>query len=234
MSEIGRGVGARASSGRLRLGLWLGLLSLVAGCTVPAPTVRQGLDYGFRTPEQTFRAWRTAVQGDLLVEEYKSLSKSWRAKNGGVSLFAYSEARDQVMERYPQLRWALYRAKDPEVIARGERMAILQSRVPGPLWFEDRWLVVRLVREGFWDVWVDADPYQPSDGKTVEDIVDSRNLYFSDERGTPLLYGIVQVKQDGTKWPGDVGLLQVGWEWKIDDFQILEAPLEPNDPVPGM
>jgi hypothetical protein len=221
----------RASAG----GAWLASLLLIAGCQVPAPTVRQGLDYGFRTPEQTFRSWRTAVQGDLLVEEYKTLSKSWRSRNGGTSLFTYSEARDTVLERYPQLRWALYRAKEPEVLARGERVALLQSRVPGPLWFADKWLVVQLVREGFWDVWVDSDPYQAIDGRTVADIVDSRNLYFSDknEARKPLLYGIVEVKPDDAKWPDDVGLLQVGWEWKIDDFQLLDDPLEPEDPLPG-
>lgn len=230
-------IGRRAAAGPRRRplagGPWLGLLLLLAGCNVPAPTVRQGLDYGFRTPEQTFRSWRTAVQGDLLVEEYKTLSKSWRARNGGTSLFTYSEARDTVLERYPQLRWALYRAKEPEVLARGERVALLQSRVPGPLWFGDKWLVVQLVREGFWDVWVDSDPYQPIDGRTVRDIVDSQNLYFSDKQGTPLLYGIVQVQPDDAKWPAEVGLLQVGWEWKIDDFQLLDEPMAPEDPLPG-
>jgi hypothetical protein len=230
-------IGRRAASSRRRRpssrGRCLALLLLLAGCKVPEPTVRQGLDYGFRTPEQTFRSWRTAVQGDLLVEEYKTLSKSWRARNGGTSLFTYSEARDTVLERYPQLRWALYRAKEPEVLARGERVALLQSRVPGPLWFDDKWLVVQLVREGFWDVWVDSDPYQPTYGRTVPDIVDSRNLYFSDKQGPPLLYGIVEVERDETKWPDDVDLLQVGWEWKIDDFQLLDAPMAPEDPLPG-
>jgi hypothetical protein len=231
--SIGPPIAARPRRRPLVKGLRLGLLLLVAGCQVPEPTVRQGLDYGFRTPEQTFRSWRTAVQGDLLVEEYKTLSKSWRARNGGTSLFTYSEARDTVLERYPQLRWALYRAKEPEVLARGERVALLQSRVPGPLWFDDKWLVVQLVREGFWDVWVDSDPYQPIDGRTVSDIVDSRNLYFSDQQGTPLLYGIVQVKPEDAEWPDDVGLLQVGWEWKIDEFQLLDEPMKPEDSLPS-
>ncbi|MEZ6013689.1 MAG: hypothetical protein R3F49_01130 [Planctomycetota bacterium] len=229
------GLGRRASNPwSRRLGLGLGLIVLLVGCTVPAPTVRQGLDYGFRTPEQTFRSWRTAVQGDLLVEEYKTLSKGWRAKNGGASLFAYSEARDTVLEKYPQLRWLLYRAKEPEVVARGERMVLLQSRVPGPLWFSDHWLVVRVVRQGYWDLWVDSDPYQPTYGKQVDDIVDSQNLYYSEKSGTPLLYGIVEVKPKAASWPDDVSLLEVGWEWKIDDFQIVDAPLDAGDMPPGM
>lgn len=230
---IGRRAAVRHRRRASAVGPCLVLLLLLAGCKVPAPTVRQGLDYGFRTPEQTFRSWRTAVQGDLLVEEYKTLSKSWRARNGGTSLFTYSEARDTVLERYPQLRWALYRAKEPEVLARGERVALLQSRVPGPLWFGDKWLVVQLVREGFWDVWVESEPYQPIDGRTVPDIVDSQNLYFSDKQGTPLLYGIVQVDPDDAKWPDEAGLLQVGWEWKIDDFQLLDEPMSPDDPLPA-
>jgi len=198
--------------------------------------VRQGLDYGFRTPEQTFRSWRTAVQGDLLVEEYKTLSKGWKARNGGVSLFNYSEARDSVLEETPQLRWALYRAKEPEVIARGERAVVLQSRVPGPLWFGDRWLVVHLVREGYWEVWLDSDPLQPRFGFVVPDVVESNHLYyhFDEKSKRPLLYGIVEVEKDAAKWPHDVSLLQVGWEWKIDNFELLEAPLDANEPAPGM
>jgi len=212
----------------------LGLLLTLAGCRIPEPTVRQGLDYGFRTPEQAFRSWRTAVQGDLLVEEYKTLSKGWRARNGNVSLFDYSEARDAILERYPQLRWALYRAKDPEVLARGERVALLQSRVPGPLWFQDRWLVVRLVRDGFWDAWLDTDPYQPSTGQPVRELVDSGTLTYS--RKERALYARAKLDAEAEelgRWPDDVSLLQVGWEWKIDDFQLLEAPLSPDDPLPG-
>ena len=123
---------------------------------------------------------------------------------------------------------------DPQVAdeRRVQRVALLQSRVPGPLWFDDKWLVVQLVREGFWDVWVDSEPYQPIDGRIVEDVLDSRNLYFSDEQGAPLLYGIVQVKPKDAAWPEDVSLLQVGWEWKVDDFQLLDDPMEPEDALP--
>lgn len=228
-----------------RLGTWpralaLGLLCTLVGCKVPAPSVRQGLDYGFRTPEQTFRSWRTAVQGDLLVEEYKTLSKGWKARNGGVSLFTYSEARDVVLEAIPQLRWLLYRAKEPEVLARGEQVVILQSRIPGPLWFSDSWLVVRLVREGFWDLWVDQSPLQPIDGRVVQDLVGSHNLHYN-PKDSPLLYALIDFDRAQWQFPGsedvrlpdDIGLLQVGWEWKIDAFDVLDAPLDPNQPVPN-
>ena len=50
----------------------------LAGCSVPTPTASQGLDYGFRTPKQAFRSFRTSVQGELLAEEYRCFSSLWR------------------------------------------------------------------------------------------------------------------------------------------------------------
>lgn len=195
---------------------------------MPAPTVLQGLEFGFRTPVQTFRSWRTAVQGNLLAEEYRSLSKGFRQ---GMSLFDYSEARDALLEETPHLRWALYRAKEPEALAIAEKegVAYLQSRIPGPLWFKDQWLFVRLVRQGYWDVWVEGEDPQ---GRMVPDIIASYNLQYDEK--SQFLYGVAKLDPKDGKWPDDVQQFQVGWEWKIDDFKLLDEPLSAADVATGV
>src|SRR5688572_22097034 len=89
---------------------FISVLALLASCRVPPPTIEQVLRLGYLTPEQAYESWRTAIQGNLLVEEYRSLSKDWRKRNGdgvvGVSLFTYSEARDSYLEQYPLARLA--------------------------------------------------------------------------------------------------------------------------------
>jgi len=213
------------------------VLALSASCRVPPPTLDQVLRLGYLTPEQAYESWRTAVQGELLVEEYGSLSKGWRQRNGngdsrgGVSLFAYSEVRDWYLEQYPLARLAFRRAEPPQWIARSADEAILQARIPMPLWYADHWLVVRLVREGFTAVHVADQPEKAMYGARDIDLLEREVLSATLDGDRTTLDARIQVPavtDDGTEWPNDVVLLQVGWEWKIDHFEVLPEPIAPE------
>jgi hypothetical protein len=228
---------SRAPSGPHRRGLRalgtivavLGLVGLAAGCRVPAPTVRQGLDYGFRTPKQAFGSWRTAVQGNLLVEEYRCFSRHWRATNR-VTLLDYGEARDQILEEYPQLRWAVYSARDPEELVRNERAAILVSKIPGPLWFEDRFLLVKLRRQAFWELSVEDSPLRPEFGGQIDQDPFRAGLYYFDE-SSDRFFVIIDEFSENTDLPDAevIHLAAAGWEWKIDSFTILAKDELPEE-----
>lgn len=201
---------------------FLGLVGLAAGCRVPSPTVRQGLDYGFRTPKQAFESWRTAVQGNLLAEEYGCFSRRWRAENGGVTLQMYGEVRDRLLDEYPQLRWAVYQAEAPEEYGRTERGSLLVSKVPAPLFFKDRYLIVQLRKQGFWELSVEETPRQPEFRDEVSDPIDSQLFYYDDS--SDRFFVIVPGFSDETDLAGAeaIHLATAGWEWKIDQFEIVD------------
>ncbi|MEM9801326.1 MAG: hypothetical protein AAGA20_13445 [Planctomycetota bacterium] len=203
------------------------------GCTVPPPEVQQGLDYGFRTPKQAFESWRTAVQGDLLDREYRCFSSDWRQRNGSggrpVTLNTYALARDQVLEEYPYLRWAVYRAESPEEFGRTDDAALLVSRVPGPFWASDRYLLVRLRKQGFWELTVESAPDTPF-GDHVSDPVADQVFYF--DESTSRFFVIIETSEQvpGLDSAEPVDLATAGWEWKIDDFTIVD---ELPEDLPG-
>lgn len=211
---LGKGILSKGTLG-------VALLALSAACAVPPPTVKQGLEYGFRTPKQAFESWRTAVQGDLLVEEFRCFSRRWRARNG-VTLLTYGEARDQVLTEVPRLRWALYRADAPEYLDRRERSAMLVARVPGPLWVDDQYLLVTMRRQGFWELSVEDTPLEPEFGDQVEDPFRSR-LLWHDEAGDRFFVIVddFEARTDGAD-PSSIHLAAAGWEWKIDDFTVVD------------
>ena len=204
----------------------LGLLGLTVGCKVPSPTVQQGLDYGFRTPKQAFESWRTAVQGDLLAEEYGCFTRLWKAKHGGVSLMAYAEARDQIAEEYPHLQWAIYKAEAPEEHVRTETDSLLVARIPGPLWVKDRYLYVRMRRQGFWELSAEDLPLEPFAGDEVPDPVRA-GIFYADEKGDRF-FAIINDFEDQTRSASmdSINLVRAGWEWKILDFKILDEPVD--------
>mgnify|MGYP006932671212 CR=1 FL=1 len=201
----------------------LGLLvvGLTTACRVPPPTVQQGLEFGFRTPKQAFESWRTAVQGDLLVEEYRCFSRRWRARNG-VTLLKYGEARDELLSEVPKLRWALYRADAAEFLDRQERSALLVARVPGPLWVNDQYLLVTLRRQGFWELSVEDTPLEPEFGDQVEDPFRSQ-LFWFDKEGDRFFVIVDEfgARTEGAD-PDSIHLVAAGWEWKIDDFTVVD------------
>lgn len=211
------------------MGLTLGLAGLGAtGCRVPPPTVSQGLEYGFRTPKQAFHAFRTAVQGELLAEEYRCFSRGWRRRNGVTSLLRYGELRDELMARIPHLRWALYRAQEPELLSQSPGYAAVQARIPGPLWVKDRYLAVRFKREGYWEAFDESTPEVAASGDEVEDPWESGLLGYVER------YDSFRVTIDEfselTENTAPAAILEVraGWQWKIDNIEIFDEPFTPR------
>ncbi len=205
------------------------LMGTTASCTVPAPTVQQGLRYGFNTPEQALESFRTAVQGNLLDEEFRCFSRQWKATTKVRSINYYSEVRDEIMDEIPQLRWALYRAEEPEVIRQWTRDALLQCRIPGPLWTKDRWLIFRMHREGYWDAWTEQTPEKPTEGNTFPDPFDAGVLQYVDR------YDVFRVNIDafseetGDTAPEAIIAVRGGWQWKILDFAVQDSPTTPEE-----
>ncbi len=227
MSQRKRGSGrAMGTPGGKTAGALLAL-GLAVGCRVPPPTVAQGLNYGFNSPEQALASFRTAFQGNLLDEEFRCFSIVWKDKNVG-SINYYSEARDELMRRVPKLRWALHRAEDPEVIARWDQDALLQCRIPGPLWFKDRYLVFRMHREGFWKGWTEASPDKPTEGNTMPDPIAANVLeYVEHDDRFRLNVDEFSYWTDDTA-PEAITALQGGWQWKIQDLNVYDEPISPE------
>lgn len=197
----------------------------LAGCSVPTPTASQGLDYGFRTPKQAFRSFRTAVQGELLAEEYRCFSSLWRRQNGVTSLLRYGEARDELIERIPQLRWAVYRAEDPELLMLRPPWAVVQARIPGPLWFKDRYLAVRLYRQGYWEAFDEQNPDVAASGDTVSDPWKSGLFGYVDRYDSFRITvdGFSEFTEDTS--PEAILEMRAGYEWKIFKVEIFDEPL---------
>ena len=82
-------------------------------------------------PPRAFQSFRTAVQEELLAEEYRCFSSLWRRQNGVTSLLRCERAMSS--SAHPQLRWAVYRAETPAPDAQ-TALAVVR-RALGPLWF---------------------------------------------------------------------------------------------------
>ncbi len=228
MSRRKRGMERASRAPWRRLASTALVLGLAAGCRVPAPTLQQGLDYGFNSPQQTLASFRTAVQGNLLDEEFRCFSRAWKNRTNVKSINYYSEVRDELMSRVPQLRWALYRAEDPEVLAQWDRVALLQCRIPGPFWIRDRYLVFRMQREGYWKAWTESTPGKASEGNTVSDPVEAGVLEYEER------YDVVRVNVDDFSYETEdtafeaILAVQGGWHWKIEDFNVYDEPTNPE------
>ena len=165
----------------------------------------------------------------MLAEEYRCFSRRWRATNGGVTLLKYGEARDQILEQYPHLQWAVHQAEPPEELDRTERKSLLVSRIPGPLWVKDRYLVVRMFKQGFYDLWVEDPPLQPEYGDQVDDLFSSQ-LYYYDEDMDRLFVIVSDFSAEtGLANADSIALVAAGWEWKIEDFGIFTEDELPTD-----
>ncbi|MEM1449816.1 MAG: hypothetical protein AAF957_02160 [Planctomycetota bacterium] len=146
-----------------------------------------------------------------------------------MTLLKYGEARDQILEQYPHLQWAVHQAEPPEELDRTERKSLLVSRIPGPLWVKDRYLVVRMFKQGFYDLWVEDPPLQPEYGDQVDDLFSSQ-LYYYDEDMDRLFVIVSDFSAEtGLANADSIALVAAGWEWKIEDFGIFTEDELPTD-----
>ena len=199
--------------------LGIGLLWSSGGCCVPPPDTRQAVEYGFQTPEQAFESFRTAVQGELFEYEYRCFSSSWKKRNGVGSLLLYLEVRDQLMAENPFLKKGIYDAKVLSADRPAPDRALIEAESHG------RRLVVRLVRQEFWEIRVEGELLADDEVRDLlgEEIVVLQEV--SVDSGRYVLWGYVPIDDPGLAKV--FSLVSFGREWKIDYFGVAQA-----DPAP--
>lgn len=186
----------------------LGLSIAVSACCVAPPRAENLLAVGFRTPEQAFRTFQTAVRADDPGALRRCLSARFIAENK-LSEQVFREFWERLEAEQPFLRRGIADAAIVEPAEIRRDLARLGAVSHG------RRIQVALVREDFCEAW--------EGGERRMDEAAS----FPDRSG-------VQTGPDGTRWmfgrmPVPAGVatdriteLRVGREWKIDGFEILE------------
>ena len=196
----------------LLLWAWAGTLG---GC-LSAPTSDDWLAVGFRSPEQTLRAFQTGLRAKLPDLEYRSLSselkRRFREENDGATLsqLAYREFRAELFRRQPWLQLAA-KAEVQERIDLGPGRVRLLCEVD--TWFHDESFAIDFVREDFYELYV-GDKRAADDEADWDDLVRVREGEL--EARLPLPEGLS---------PRTLGELRIGREWKIAGF-----PLQPSGP----
>jgi len=190
--------------------------ALLAGC-LAAPTPEAWLAVGFRTPEATFRTFQTALRSDQAQLEYLCLGTDFKRRLarelGSVSLLGYLEYRRELFRAQPWLKWAAT-AEIREVQRLSEHRVRLVAEVD--TWLHDETFAVELVREDFWELYVDGQ-------RRHDDLASWRGLAREREGAlsvsVPLPEGLSAA---------EVSELRAGREWKVDAF--LEVAPGPADP----
>lgn len=190
--------------------------ALLAGCLAP-PSPKDWLAVGFRTPEATFATFQTALRADLPELEYRCLGAGLKARLrrelGSVSLLGYLEFRRALFSTQPWLKLAATaRIKRVEPLAAGRVRLVAEVDT----WFHDETFALELVREDFWELYVEGRRVADDEGEWEELLrEDSDELTV----GVPRPAGLSAA---------DVSELRAGREWKIDAF--LEATPEATTP----
>lgn len=181
---------------------------LAFGCVCP-PSARDLLAVGFRSPEQTFATFQTAVRADEPTLEYRCFSAGFRARTQPpMSQFNYREIREVLRRENPLLRKGLADAQLDGPVERTAARARLIASSHGHR------LAIELVLEDYAEIWAGTEP-----------LVD-KAIEFSEHTGT-------QSAADGSRWmyardrlPEGVDAARVtelhfGREWKIDAIETV-------------
>jgi len=200
-------------SGPWSLGLALIGSALCAACCVAPPKAGDLLAVGFRTPDQAFATFQTAVRADDPGAQYRCLSADFLRRNG-LSEIAFREYLDQLDREEPLLRKGIADARPAspaEVRADLARLLVVSH---------GRSIRIDLVREDFCEAWEAGE-------RRVDEAAP-----FRERSG-------VQTGGDGTRWifgrmPVPEGVaaeriteVRVGREWKIDGFAPVEKAAPP-------
>jgi hypothetical protein len=192
--------------------LVLAWASLGAACRVSPPTAAEILATGFRSPEQAFRTFQTAVRGDLKGLGYRCLSAGFKEREG-ITELAWREWLEVLLRDHPTVR-LFARAEILSLETRGADEAYLVAEVD--TWFKDARFGLSFVREESYEI---ADAEGPLEGDFASFASVAR------EEGGALVLEL--------PFPGGVGLDDVAdvvlaRRWKIDDFASLDGP--PGEP----
>lgn len=185
--------------------------STFVGCWVAPPRVADLLAVGYRTPEQAFRTFQTAVRADEPELEYRCFSADFRNRNG-ISKLVWREAREKLREQFPFLRKGITEAEPIEPLeVRGDHARL---RVATHSYV----IEIGFVREDFVEAYAGSELWFDS------------SIAFADQVR-------IQTASDGGRWiygqcalPSGAGAvpdfteLRFGREWKIDSFESIDTP----------
>ncbi len=196
----------------------------LGGCFTCRPSSQDWVALGFRTPEQTFRTFRTAVGGDEPDLEYRSLSQDFRARNE-ISSIVWREAREELRREQPWIK----KVSCAEIVD-SERLDPAHHVITAEIdsLFGDVRFQVLLVREEYWELYGPDGALVDSDELDLDEHVLER---VSDADGSVWIWTAV------ARPPGfDTAALtevRAATDWKIDDFRLLDDDDgEPASPEP--
>lgn len=202
----------------LPLALTLAVLATFAGCR--GPDVRPDLaEAGFRTPEQTFLTWRAAFLSDLYPLEFQCLSAGFRRENG-ISLLAYAEAREMLLQSQPFLRFGLSRSEIQEVTYPSPDRARLVIRSESL--FHDVRFEVELAREGVYEVWIGSERAQDDYLNALSDAFEVRDHADRKYAQAWVVLESPELLEDPERLAA-ISELRVALEWKIHAIRELES-----------
>jgi hypothetical protein len=165
---------------------------------------------GFRTPEQTFRTFQTALRGDLPTLEYRCLSAGFKQREGITGL-TWREAREELLRAQPWIKH-FARARVLSLEPRGESRAYMVAEVR--VWFTERRLGLGFVREESYEI---ADALGPLEGDRV---AFAEALH---QRGDAL---VLELPFPAGTSVDEIADVLVARRWKIDTFESLGDPSE--------
>jgi len=196
-----------------------GLIALVVSTSVACvspPAAEDYLEVGFRSPEQAFRSFQTAMAGDQIDLEYRCLGREFRLDNG-IDGMTYRVGREQLFDENPFIK-LVTQGK----IVGSERLDaahhLLTVRVKN--WFVDQTFEVQLVREDFMEAWGE-------ERSLFFDFASFEEHVFTDEDNPSLIYAVVQAPPDID--PSQISEIGFGREWRIAGFAASSA-LQPQSP----
>jgi len=199
---------------RMRLLAILALASttaLVGTACISAPTSRQWMGIGFRTPEQAVRTFQVAIRADEAELEYRCFSDDFRRRNR-ISKMVWLEAREELRRKYPWMRRGIV---DAEFAAPA---VVLGDRARAELVTHGVRIRVEFVREDFVEIY-GRDGLLYDDFKSFERTTGIQN--GSD--GGRWIYGTFELPPTVPEG-AETTELRFGREWKLDAFETVDPP----------
>ncbi|MFN0007068.1 MAG: hypothetical protein ACKVXR_04100 [Planctomycetota bacterium] len=193
----------------MRLGLAvLGLSIAASGCCVAPPKAGDLLAVGFRTPEQAFRTFQTAVRADDPGALRRCLSAGFIAEHR-LSEQVFREFWDRLEKDEPFLRRGIADAQIEGPVEVRRDLARLHATSHG------RRIHVTFVREDFCEAW-EGGTRRIDEAASFQD----RSGVQTTPEGMRWMFGRMPVPEGVST--DRISELRIGREWKIDGFEILE------------
>lgn len=211
-----------ALAGLVRAGVLVVALAAGLGCRVAPAEAEDLLAVGFRSPQQTFRTFQTAVRADQPDLQRRCFSAGFLAENR-LSKRNWLEFWDRLREEQPFLRKGLADAEIEGSIERAGDRARLVARSHG------RVLELSFVLDDFGELWVGTEVV------VDEPIRFPRTVGVQEQgEGQRWIYGQLALPRSRPIALSDVTELRFGREWKIDGIGLVDeasksaAPARPE------